>query len=549
MHLPRPSRRRRAMWAAASLTTATALLTGPLPAATAADSPTSSAKVDSALRSAVRGGADATFFVVLQDQADLSRAGKKTSHAEAARTAYQELRATAEEGQRSLHSFLDRRTVGHRDYWIANVVQVTGDLQLVEVLGAHSPGETTAAEPVALHGLAWAVARRIQGRYEDGYEAARRALGPARRVRGTAGQLLLARSYATQAVNLGLAGRFGEAREAGDLALAPAQAYGDPTLLGSVLSTLRENARRHGRLHDAVGFGQRALDQAERSGDTTAAAFERSNLAELRLLLEEFEAARELAEAAVSGADLDGAWCLPFALTALARVRLRTGAEASAVEELLDRAEAHADRSGDQQARHETVRARAELALRTGRPAEALRVLDGAAVGAPDLTAWAELLSDRPGPACAVAGREADRAAGTGERLAEVEARLVHAAALSRLGEAESAARTLALATDLARALPYPAGLSRARQARRLFVQVPPLLVQVPPLRAPSVPGGGVATVHADRVDAADVAGPAASRTWTAPDIPAVQTHMPCSRTESACSCEATGDLILACAA
>ncbi|MER7719665.1 AAA family ATPase [Streptomyces flaveolus] len=339
-----------------------------------------------------------------------------------------------------------------------------------EVLGAHPVGPDTAPEPVASHFLARTVLRGIQGRHEDAYAATHEALAAAQEVPGITGQGLLARGYALQATTLGLTGRLGEAREAGDRALAPAQAFGDPTLLASVLSTVRENARRHGRLEDAVRFGERSLEHAEQSGDPIGAAFERANLAELRLLLEEIDAARELAETAVSGADRDGAWCLPYALASLARVRLRTG-DPRAAAALLDRAEATAARSGDQQARHEASRARAELFLRTGRPTDALRVLGGVSVNAPDLVAWGELLSGRPGAACRIAATEAERAAGTGERLAEVEARVVQGAALLRSGEPGAARRALARAEALAEALPYPAGVQRVAQTRQMFGQ------------------------------------------------------------------------------
>ncbi|MET7515532.1 S8 family serine peptidase [Streptomyces sp. NPDC005480] len=139
MHLPRPPRRRRALWAAASLTAATALLTGPLPAALAADSSTASAtsaKVDSALQDAVKNGKDAKFFVVLKDQADLTTAKKQPAHAKAATAAYKALKNTADESQKPLASFLDKKKVGHRDFWIVNAVEVTGDEKLVEQLAA-----------------------------------------------------------------------------------------------------------------------------------------------------------------------------------------------------------------------------------------------------------------------------------------------------------------------------------------------------------------------------------------------------------------------------
>ena len=131
MHPARHLRRRSAVWAAAALSSAV-LLTGPLPAAAADSAP--SPKIDSPLLDAVKGGGDASFFVVLKDQADLSAAHGKKSHAAKARAAYDQLRTTAQDGQRSLNAFLDKKKVGHRDFWIANAVYVTGDQALVDEL-------------------------------------------------------------------------------------------------------------------------------------------------------------------------------------------------------------------------------------------------------------------------------------------------------------------------------------------------------------------------------------------------------------------------------
>ncbi|MFD6425109.1 S8 family serine peptidase [Streptomyces sp. NPDC060198] len=135
MHLPRSSRRRSAALVAAALTTA-GLLIGP-PAAAATDA-APSPKVDSALRDAVDGGGEATFFVTLKDQADLSSAKKQKSHAGRAKAAYGELRAHAESSQKSLNSFLDREKVSHEGYWIANTVKVTGDQGLIDRLAKRS---------------------------------------------------------------------------------------------------------------------------------------------------------------------------------------------------------------------------------------------------------------------------------------------------------------------------------------------------------------------------------------------------------------------------
>ncbi|MFB8082947.1 AAA family ATPase [Streptomyces sp. NPDC056013] len=340
------------------------------------------------------------------------------------------------------------------------------------MLRAHPVTADTAPEPAAGHFLALAVVRCVQGRYAAGAEAARHALTAAREVPGTRGQGLTARAFALQAASLGLAGRLDQARAAGDQALAPAEAYGDPTLLGSVLSTLRENARRAGRLREAVRIGTRALALAEQSGDPVAAAFERANLAELRLLLEEPEPARALAERAVSGAEAYDAWCLPHALATMARVRVVLG-ETEQAAACVDRAEEVATALGDRQAEHEARTARVELALSARRPDDALRALEGHADDAPVLAAWAELLSGRPGTAQRLARAEVARAERTGERLAEVEARIALGTSLTLLGRTPEGASELAGAESSAESLPYPAGTRRASWARDLLNDPP----------------------------------------------------------------------------
>ncbi|MEV0913776.1 S8 family serine peptidase [Streptomyces sp. NPDC049967] len=134
MHLSRSPRRRTAAWAAAALTV-TGLLIGP-PTAAAASGPT--AQVDAALLNAVDGGGDASFFVVLKDKADLSPAKGKRAHAAKAKSAFSELKTKAQTSQRSLNSFLDKKKVGHQDYWIANTVKVTGDADLIAELSKRS---------------------------------------------------------------------------------------------------------------------------------------------------------------------------------------------------------------------------------------------------------------------------------------------------------------------------------------------------------------------------------------------------------------------------
>ncbi|MGZ2359522.1 AAA family ATPase [Streptomyces sp. 372A] len=356
--------------------------------------------------------------------------------------------------------------------WLADTLGRTGLPDAGrQVLAAHPITDGTPPEAAAGHFLARAVLCRVQGRYEEADAASRQALDAARSVTGRPGEGLRARAHSQRASVLGLSGRLDEAHEAAGLALAPAEAYGDPTLLGQVLSTLRENERRSGQLRRALATGQRALDLVEQSGDLAGAAFERANLAELWMLIQEFGTARTLAEAAVAGAEEAGAWCLPYALAALALARMRTG-DAAGAAALLDRARSLPGLV-DRQAGHAVRTARAELALRDGLPGQARRVLEGHEPDVPVLTAWAELCSGRPEPAHRLAAEEVARAARTGERIAEADALTVLALALHRLGDTDAARDALTRADGLARALPYPAGAVHAGEVRGLMETEP----------------------------------------------------------------------------
>lgn len=255
------------------------------------------------------------------------------------------------------------------------------------VLRAHPPGPDAGAEVRAAHHMARSIVVFHGGDYEAGLTAARAAQGAIeadaswvgsggrigegvgrRPGRGAAGPgphaaqaaALLARALSQQAVCNGLLGRFGAALGPAEQALAPAEAAGDPALLASVLSVLRENARRAGRPRQALEYGRRALSLAERAGRPTATAFERANLAELHLILGETAEADRIARAGVELAEPFGGTVLAFALTALARVR--SGAEPEAAAALLDRAERCARAGGHRQAVDEVGAARAELA-------------------------------------------------------------------------------------------------------------------------------------------------------------------------------------------
>src|SRR5262245_23205411 len=110
MHPPRsplrsPLRRGTTAWAAAAATAA-ALLAAPAATAAPASAPSPHATVDPGVTAAVDAGGEATFFVVLADHADLSRARAQRGHEKKARAAFDELRAEASRSQASLTRFL-----------------------------------------------------------------------------------------------------------------------------------------------------------------------------------------------------------------------------------------------------------------------------------------------------------------------------------------------------------------------------------------------------------------------------------------------------------
>ncbi|MCX5362123.1 AAA family ATPase [Streptomyces sp. NBC_00124] len=380
---------------------------------------------------------------------------------------------------------------------LAETLARTGEAQEgFRLLDAYRPSEEMSAETVAAHWMARGVLCFVTGDYEGSLGAARtaeqsageydaprgaglyrlaapprgatshNALAPADGENTPHG--LRARALALQSTSLALAGRLPQARATADAALPHAEAHGDPRLLARVLSILREHARRSGRLREAAAIGRRALDLADGCGDPEAAAFERANLAEVHLLLGEFEAAAELAADAVAEAQAHSGWCLPYALAALARVQLRGGPRPALPDprELLTRAAHCVSRRPDHQADYEVRTAQAELALRDVRPDRALALLETVSgTGVPVIAAWAHLTAGDPARAARLAAEEAVRAAGSGEAVTECEARTAQATALAVLGRTDEAGRCAARVRELATALPYPTVLRRVSHA------------------------------------------------------------------------------------
>ncbi|MFC4139150.1 MULTISPECIES: AAA family ATPase [unclassified Microbacterium] len=316
----------------------------------------------------------------------------------------------------------------------------------------------------ATHHLSRTRALLVTGDYADAVEYARRAESVAAQTPESSRRGLFARALQYQAVSLALAGRVSEAGPAAEQALPHAEAYGDPQILSSVLSVQREQARRSGRLREALAIGHHALELAMRSGEQLSQAFEQANLAELHLLVEEVDLAAELAEAAVAAAPpAPAGWSTPYAFVALALVQIRRGEDPSGA---LDIGQAAAEASADRQALDEIARAKALLLLEQEKPDAALHVLRGLTSGSAALEAWARLQLGDAAAAERIAAEEISRATGEGELITAIDARIILATARALRGDTRRAAREFEELTELAEELPYPAGLSRIARAR-----------------------------------------------------------------------------------
>ncbi|RKR87419.1 subtilisin family serine protease [Micromonospora pisi] len=165
------SRRRIPRWAAGVAAALAAVLVLPAGAATAA--PTSATvdplrKVDPRLLQPLSAGASMSFFVELADELKLDEAEldrvERTAAGKAGRIArttrvYQTKVSHAEQTQRGLRSLLRERKADFTPFWIANVIEVTGTLDLVTELAKRADvariapvGHTTLEEPTASSG-------------------------------------------------------------------------------------------------------------------------------------------------------------------------------------------------------------------------------------------------------------------------------------------------------------------------------------------------------------------------------------------------------------
>ncbi len=150
-----------------------ALLVGLLPgAALGALSPDWS-KVDPALLDRLAKDGEATFYVILSAQADLTGAKDLKTKAEKTAYVFQQLRRIAEETQQPLIRYLEGQGVPFRPFYIQNMIRVRAGLPVVEWLAARAdvarivsppdprpePIDRSATPAQRIAGIEWNVAR------------------------------------------------------------------------------------------------------------------------------------------------------------------------------------------------------------------------------------------------------------------------------------------------------------------------------------------------------------------------------------------------------
>ncbi|MFC8851094.1 MULTISPECIES: S8 family serine peptidase [unclassified Micromonospora] len=156
MSTRRHGRRR---WLAAATAVLTALLALPAQAGAAppaAQSADPSRKLDGSLLRQLAAGAEVPFMVQLAGEAELDesaldraqrKAGGRAGRTARTRLVYEAKVAHAERSQRDVRSLLHRRGAAHTPYWIANVIAVTGGLDLATELAGRA--DVAAVTPVA----------------------------------------------------------------------------------------------------------------------------------------------------------------------------------------------------------------------------------------------------------------------------------------------------------------------------------------------------------------------------------------------------------------
>ena len=103
----------------------------------AADSSDWQEKVDISILSA-SAEVETEFLVFLREQADLSGAAALERKSAKGTFVYEALTSIAETTQKPIRASLDARGVRYQSFWIANMLWVRGDLQIIQEIRAPS---------------------------------------------------------------------------------------------------------------------------------------------------------------------------------------------------------------------------------------------------------------------------------------------------------------------------------------------------------------------------------------------------------------------------
>ena len=105
------------------------------------------ASVSPHVLAATEGNASASFLVVLREQADLRPAALLPTKADKGRFVYEALRQMALRSQAPLRAALDRAGIRYRSFYIANMIELSGDRETVLRLAARSDVARIEANP------------------------------------------------------------------------------------------------------------------------------------------------------------------------------------------------------------------------------------------------------------------------------------------------------------------------------------------------------------------------------------------------------------------
>jgi len=111
------------------------------------------AKISPALQTILSSGDEATFLVLLTEQADLSHVAALPTKAAQGRAVYDALRQVARRTQAPLRAELNARGIEYRSFYIVNMLAVRGDAALAQALAARSDVATLEANPAVRAGL------------------------------------------------------------------------------------------------------------------------------------------------------------------------------------------------------------------------------------------------------------------------------------------------------------------------------------------------------------------------------------------------------------